>query len=220
MSLNKIASGTDYRLDCKVNSLDCSGTFDAVGVSNLGDVKCGDLESNEITCLLLSATATVEADTCFSTQYAQSGGDQFDKTAVARYTLGDVAPVNFVSTPSAETLLLSEKKAFDLDTALFKYSLNVKGNFTVVANLAPAGVACSYSMTIDGINDRYLNAVAVFKRGQGISANGAGAGSAFLTVVDTSVLGVVRVLFQNITHTQTPQGFSIVNDFEFELVVA
>jgi hypothetical protein len=218
MSVNKIASGTDYKLDCEVKSLNVAGTFEVDGASTLADIKCEDVSCNEITCAGLQATFVSEAATHYSTAYSVSAGDKVQLDASAKYTLGDLVPANFVGTPTALSLLDEERKVFDRTTTNIKYSLTLKGNFTVLANLPANNVLCAYSMTISDVDARYLNADVLFKRGNGVSNNGIGAAATFITVVDTSVVGEVKIIFSNQTHTQILGGATIVNDFEVQLL--
>ena len=218
MSVNKIASGTDYKLDCEVKALNVEGAFEVDGASTLADIKCEDINCNEVICSGLQATFTSEAATHYSTAYSVSAGDKVELDASAKYTLGDIAPVGFVGNPTALSLLDDEKKVYDRTTTNIKYSLTLKGNFTVDALLLAAGGGCSYSMTISGVDARYVNSDVIFKRGKGVGTNGIGADSAYLTTVDTTVAGEVRILFQNFSHLQTPQNFTIVNDFEVQLL--
>jgi len=212
MSINHlIDSGATPKYDIFVNDANVEGELVVSG----GNIECVDLF-----CQNVNATFDIQGNNLVANNLTQSAGDRCLLDASAKYTLGDITPVGFVSTPIDLTLSFEEKKVFDLATTLYKRVLTIKGNFKTLAGLPPAGVACGYSMTItDSIFNDFLNASVLYSRGNGVGANGAGADSVYLDVVQTNVLGQVKLGFGNITHTQTPQSLNINNEFEVKLLL-
>lgn len=222
MSINHlIDENATPKYDVYLKDLKVEGTLTAETTMDIkGDLTANDVECKDITCENVDATFDITGNNLVANNLTQSAGDRCLLDASAKYTLGDINPVGFVSTPIDLTLSFEEKKVFDLATTLYKRVLTIKGNFKVLAGLAPAPATCGYSMTItDSIFNDFLNASVLYSRGSGQGANGSGADSVYLDVVQTNVLGQVKLGFGNITHTQTPQGFNINNEFEVKLLI-
>ena len=203
MSINHITDATAVKLNLYSNSI----TVD------------DQLSAENINATSITATNEISGNVLVASEYVQSAGDKVELDASAKYLLGDIFPVGFVSTPIDLTLVYEEKKVFNLATGTYDFSLTIKGNFKVLAGLPANTGVCEYSMTItDPILDGYLNANVLFSQGKGVGANGSGAASTYLNVVQTNVANQLKLGFGNITHTQTPQNFNINNDFEIKLL--
>lgn len=164
---------------------------------------------------------TVTADTCFSTSYPQSASDLTEYNATSRYVLSDVAPVGFVSEiPASYTMHSEEKKAYNINTTQYKFTLGLKGLFNLSVGIPSATNQCVYSMTI-AVDARYLNASVIYKQGKALNILNSGnvyLDTPYLATVDTSVLGEVKLLFRLYSHINIPQASTLANDFHIELV--
>jgi hypothetical protein len=167
---------------------------------------------------------TVTADVLFSTSYSQSASDLTEIAATSLGpTLGDVAPVGFVSgIPASYTIHQDEKKAVNINTSMYKYTLSLKGLFDLSVGLPSAALQCVYSMTYP-VDPRYLNASVIYKQGKALNILNSGnvyLDTPYLATVDTSVLGEMKLIFRLYSHINIPQASTLSNDFHIELVEA
>ena len=151
----------------------------------------------------------------------QSASDITSYNAQLDYLLSGVTPVGFVSgIPSSYTIHREEKKAYNTNTGLYKYTLDIKGLFSLLVGIPPSVAESIYSMTFD-VDPRYLNSIVVYKQGKAL--NILIPGNVYLDVyqlasVDTSVIGKVTLVFRRDNHNNTPISSTLVNDFYIELV--
>ena len=173
---------------------------------------------------LLASTVTsdlVTAETCFSTSYPQSAADITSYNAQLDYLLSDVTPIGFVSAiPASNTIHREERKAYNTNTGLYKYTLDVKGLFSLLVGIPPSAAESLYSMTFD-VEPRYLNSICIYKQGKAL--NILTPGNVYLDVyqlasVDTSVIGKVTLVFRRDNHNNTPDASTLDNAFHVELV--
>jgi hypothetical protein len=163
----------------------------------------------------------VTAETCFSTSYPQSAADITEYNATSAYVLSEVTPPGFVSeVPASYTIHREEKKAYNTNTSLYKYTLDIKGMFQLLVGIPPSAAESLYSMTFD-VENRYLNSIVVYKQGKAL--NILTPGNVYLDVyqlasVDTSVVGKVKIVFRRDNHNNTPVSSTLINDFHIELV--
>lgn len=165
----------------------------------------------------------VTAETCFSTAYPQSAADLTEYNATSSYFLSEVAPIGFVSEiPASYTIHREEKKAYNINTSQYKFTLGLKGLFDLLVGIPAAAVQCVYSMTF-AVDARYLNAAVVYKQGKALNILPSGnvyLDTPYLASVDTSVLGEVKLVFRLYSHINIPQASTLANDFHIELVEA
>ena len=113
--------------------------------------------------------STVTAETCFSTAYPQSASDITEYNATSSYLLSEVSPPGFVSgIPPSYTIHREEKKAFNTNTSLYKYTLGIKGMFSLLVGIPPSASECLYSMTFD-VENRYFNSIVIYKQGKALN---------------------------------------------------
>jgi len=174
------------------------------------------------TLLADSVDATlVTAETCFSTSYPQSAADITSYNAQLDYLLSEVTPPGFVSgIPASYTIHREERKAYNTNTGLYKYTLDVKGMFQLLVGIPPSAAESLYSMTFD-VEPRYFNSICIYKQGKAL--NILNPGNVYLDVyylasVDTSVVGKVKIVFRRDNHNNTPDASTLLNDFHIELV--
>jgi hypothetical protein len=165
----------------------------------------------------------VTAKTCFSTEYPQSASDITIYGAQYRYTLGGLEPPLFVSeVAGTHTLHLEEKKAFNVDDNVYKYTLCIKGTFSLKVDIVPAPAPCEYIMTIDGIDPRYLASRVIFKTGKAINILFSGqvlsTDIPYLVSVFTGASGLVQIQFKSNSHALLLTNTFLQNDFSIELV--
>lgn len=221
MSINHlIDAGATPKYDIFVNDANVEGNMVVSGdLETKSNIECVDL-----LCQNVDASFEVKGDTLIASGIIQSFSDRCQLDASARYTLSDITPVGYATTPTDLTLCVDEKKVLDYTSSTYKRVKTIKGNFKLVAGLPPAAVLCGYSMTITdpSLTATWVNSPVLYSQGVGVGANGAGAASVYLDVsaIDTSVQGQIKLRFDNLTHTQTPQGFTINTDFEVRLLEA
>jgi len=151
----------------------------------------------------------------------QSASDITEYNATSSYVLSQVTPVGFVSgIPASYTIHREESKAYNTNTSLYKYTLDIKGMFSLLVGIPPSAAESLYAMTFD-VDPRYLNSICIYKQGKAL--NILTPGNVYLDVyylasVDTSVLGKVTLVFRRDNHNNTPQSSTLVNNFHIELV--
>jgi hypothetical protein len=151
----------------------------------------------------------------------QSASDITEYNATSSYVLSEVSPPGFVSgIPPSYTIHREEKKAFNTNTSLYKYTLGIKGMFSLLVGIPPSVSESLYSMTFD-VEPRYFNSLVIYKQGKAL--NILNPGNVYLDVqylasVDTSVIGKVKLVFRRDNHNNTPISSTLVNDFHIELV--